>query len=316
MTTTFLRNPWQVITKAIKKAPGQCCVAVAYFGQSGSKLLPLKAGSTLVVNLSEAAVRAGQTNPGEIAKLLKRGVRVYSVNNLHAKVFVTPSRVIIGSSNVSKNSANSLIEAALCSPDRKMIKTCRTFVTSLCGEAVSLGYVKKLKKLWKPPKFFPGAAPDKKAGKRIIVTPTHNAAWMFPLTEGSWSARAHEAESHGKPKAKKRMRTPRQSDLDEFLWEDDAAIKKVKLGHLVAQVVETRGTKYVSPLGRVRHIERFREDGVPSGILFLEIPKKTRRKNLKRIRKAVASDASVLDAEKVRRIPEGGLSHELLQQWL
>ena len=86
----------------MKKKPSGCFVAVAYFGTGASKLLPLRKGSTLIVDMSQAAVGSGQTNPSEILKLVNRGVDVHSVNNLHAKVFAVGNQAFVGSTNVSQ----------------------------------------------------------------------------------------------------------------------------------------------------------------------------------------------------------------------
>jgi phosphatidylserine/phosphatidylglycerophosphate/cardiolipin synthase-like enzyme len=45
--------------------------------------------------------------------MIKRGVRVFSVANLHAKVFVLGRAAFIGSANVCKRSADSRIGAAV-----------------------------------------------------------------------------------------------------------------------------------------------------------------------------------------------------------
>src|SRR6478752_282263 len=98
-TTLVARGIWGKITAAAVGSAASANVAVAYFGAGASKLLPLKQGSRLVVDFSERAVTSGQTCPAEILKLIQRGVDVYSVSNLHAKVFVFRKRAFIGSTN-------------------------------------------------------------------------------------------------------------------------------------------------------------------------------------------------------------------------
>src|SRR3990170_3851068 len=89
MTTKLLTTDiWPTLTAAAKKSSGPSDGAVAYFGSSGSTLLPLSEGSRLVVDASDQAIKCGQPNPHELAKMLKKGVRVFSVPNLHAKIFV------------------------------------------------------------------------------------------------------------------------------------------------------------------------------------------------------------------------------------
>jgi hypothetical protein len=100
MISLITTAPWDRIQSLVEKHPGKCHVAVAYFGSGASRLLPLKAGSVLVVDMSERAVKSGQTKPSEVSKLLRDGVEVHSVENLHAKVFVVGNRALVGSTNV------------------------------------------------------------------------------------------------------------------------------------------------------------------------------------------------------------------------
>jgi hypothetical protein len=61
--TFFTKRIWEKITATAKNAKGPAHVAIAYFGNGGSKLLPLKPNSILLVDASEGAVNAGQTDP-------------------------------------------------------------------------------------------------------------------------------------------------------------------------------------------------------------------------------------------------------------
>ena len=89
MTTRFVSDGlWPALTREIRRARGRCDVAVAYFGQGADELVPLREGSRLVVDASEAAVGSGQTYPPGLLRLQRRGVRVFSAPRLHAKVFV------------------------------------------------------------------------------------------------------------------------------------------------------------------------------------------------------------------------------------
>src|SRR6266566_1106224 len=98
MSTTLVASGiWGKITKAASASAASANVAVAYFGARASELLPLKQGSRLVVDFSERAVKSGQTCPADILKLIRAGVDVYNVPNLHAKVFVFRNRAFIGS---------------------------------------------------------------------------------------------------------------------------------------------------------------------------------------------------------------------------
>jgi hypothetical protein len=116
---------WPRLTELATKSK-QSWVAVAYLGNGATKLLPLKAGGRLVVDLSENAVKSGQTSPYEILKFIARGVNVSSVGNLHAKIFVFRDNAFVGSANASSHSANALIEAKRKLGDSKIFEV-KTF---------------------------------------------------------------------------------------------------------------------------------------------------------------------------------------------
>ena len=80
-------------------------VAVPYLGVGAAKRLPLRRGDLLVTRFDDAAITAGLVDPRDVDKYLQRGVDVHAVTNLHAKVFVLGSCAVVGSTNISANSA-------------------------------------------------------------------------------------------------------------------------------------------------------------------------------------------------------------------
>src|ERR1700692_1597824 len=114
MTSAFIsKGVWHELTKTVRASGPRCFAAVAYFGAGGSRRLPLPSGSSLVVDASDRAGGCGQTCPADLQKLIDRGVTVYSVPNLHAKVFVVGRTAFVGSTNVSTRSADQLLEAVI-----------------------------------------------------------------------------------------------------------------------------------------------------------------------------------------------------------
>jgi hypothetical protein len=125
---SFVTNRiWKSISTAAKRADAPVYAAVAYFGKGASKLLPLPTNSRLVVDASFAAVKNGQTCPADLRAMQKRGVRIYSILNLHAKVYVFGGFAFIGSANASNHSAGSLIEAMIQTGSMVSIQNCRGF---------------------------------------------------------------------------------------------------------------------------------------------------------------------------------------------
>jgi PLD-like domain len=153
MTSELIsKGIWKSVTAASKAACKPSLVAVAYFGQGASKLLPLHAGSRLVVDASENAVKSGQTHPADLKKLQRRGVVIYSYPSLHAKVYVFDAFAFIGSANASRRSSGILTEAVVKTSDEAVVRSAKTFVRDLCRDELSPGRLDRLQAMYRPPR--------------------------------------------------------------------------------------------------------------------------------------------------------------------
>jgi len=101
--TKFLvdRNLWTEVARRVRAAR-RTYAAMAYVGQDGPTLLPLKPGDTLVVDMSLEAVRHGATNPKAIRSFIDNGVAVYPSRLLHAKTLIADAVLVVGSANASQ----------------------------------------------------------------------------------------------------------------------------------------------------------------------------------------------------------------------
>jgi hypothetical protein len=306
MTRLLTDTTWQTITKLACKS-NSAKVAVAYFGQGASKLLPLKVGSVLVVDLSKQAVRSGQTCPQEIIRLLRKGVEVHSCSNLHAKVFVFGRRAIIGSANASRHSEQGLIEAVIETADAKTVASCKAFVDSLRGEHVDLDYARRLARLYKPPKF---------GGGERTTTPRHPPFWAVPLEETRWEAKDNAVFKDNKEVAEKKVKDQERFLLDSYLWTGTGFRRPLRVGELVLQVVdEAPRKKMLSPVARVILIRRYKAEGEDRMMVFLRTPR-VRRKNLRDVKHRIGQLARLLRKLKSPRLVKGRkLVHEILQLW-
>jgi len=306
-------EPWDRIQGLVQKQPGKCYVAVAYFGSGASDLLPLKSGSILVVDMSERAVKSGQTKPSEISKLLNEGVEAHSVENLHAKVFVIGTRALVGSTNVSHSSANALIEALIETNVRETVILCRDFVRSLEGEVISKAYARRMQRLYRPPQFGTG---ERKRKPKAALQPAHAPLWMVPTEPVTLSQEDLAHADKGRPKARKRMRAPRGSDLHEIFWWGSDLIGRLNEGHMVLEVTNEAGKDMISPQGRVLHIEEYRKGRSRSGVVFIEKPKRLRRKSVDSAVARLGRGAKFLGALPGPRIlRDPAFAHSLLNLW-
>lgn len=158
---------WGQITASARAAQGPASVAVAYFGSGGSQLLPLPKDSVLVVDAGENAVKAGVTCPADLERYVRRGTKVFSFLELHAKVFVFDEHAFVGSANVSHRSSTRLVEAIVRVRGKRDVRDAREFVRSLCIHELDLTELQRLGKLYRPPKFTTSG--PNPTGSRILV---------------------------------------------------------------------------------------------------------------------------------------------------
>jgi hypothetical protein len=308
---------WPRMRAAVKRQPGRCRIAVAYFGSGGAKRLPMTRGSTLVVDMSEHVVKSGQTNPAEIVTLLKKGVDVHSAPGLHAKVFVVGRQAFVGSTNASQNSESALIEAVVRSGDPLFVATCRDFVQSLAGERITLHQAKAMMKVYRAPRF-PGKRARRKTDSSLRGVPQHSRLWLVSLKEGDWDDEDYAAEKAGQPAAKQRLKSTKWFKVDDFRWNgNDRLANELERGELVLQVTKTtRSRKVVEPVGRVIHLRRYSRRGHHRIMVFLETRKRLRKKPLHGVLALLGPSAKRLrrldTAQECRNL---GLSHSILNLW-
>lgn len=275
MSTVFItQDIWPQLTKAVRGSKRPCAVAVAYFAAGASRLLPLPKNSRLVVDASERAVASGQTCPTDLSKLVKRGVKVYSVPNLHAKVFVIGRAAYIGSTNVSSRSALQLLEAVIRTTEPSAVRSAREFVHDHCLHELTPTVIKRLGRLYRPP-IVPGVPRRIKAAKNSASRPALPRLLLAQLTPAGWSEREQALHDAALPVAKRRRHHRRTYELESFLWTGNCPFRR---NDVVIQVTnEGNGHILVSPPGNVLHV-RTRRDGVrQTSFVYLERPSGRRR---------------------------------------
>lgn len=308
-------QPWKALTRAVKREPGKCHVAVAYFGQGAAQMLPLREGSLLVLDFSEASVRAGRSCPAEVLKLLKRGVEVRSVRNLHAKVFVVGNTAFIGSTNVSQSSANTLVEAVAVSSDPHLVRRSRRFVIDLVGEPVSEEFAQQMAAIYRPP-ILPKA--PRKARKAQPVVSEYSTTWVVQLTPCKWDVADHAAEKAGRPAAERSLKDSERFEVETFCWSKADFARRVKRGEMVVQVLAQSPRRHmVSAPARVLFIQNYLgAKGRENSIVFVERPKGSRRRSFQQLRKSLGSAASKLRPKSsLTRLRDSRMIHSLHRQF-
>ncbi len=277
MSTNFIAGQhevWAALRKSFGSAR-KAQVAVAFLGKGSFTRLRLSKGSTLVVNAGLEAVRSGLTDPRELLNYVRAGVRVYSQSQLHAKIFVVGRTAYVGSANVSFNSEHRLIESIVAFTDAGVISKARQFVMDLATERLGPEALRELQAQYREPKLKLLGARDK---------PRTVEDRKFPLAVSlvikKWSEEAHEADARGQPVAHKKLRNSRDFRLEDFEFTGEKNLQRLVLRRYVYQVVQSGKNKFLHPGGRIVHIERFKDEGRPAAIIYVELPRKRRARRL------------------------------------
>lgn len=288
MATEFIEyGIWQHLTRAAK-ASGPSSVAVAYFGEDGAALLPLKKGSRLVVDASQATVKSGATCPAALLRLQKKGVRVFSHEALHAKVYVFGRAAFVGSANASRNS-QTLKEGLLRTTDPEAIAATRAFVDNLCLKELGPAALAKLQKSYRTPKFRGGGGRRSKTGPFGVLRLAHTL-WKDP-PKGSESA---NREGQVRAKAKRKYRNQSHA-LTDFNWPQES----FRVGESVVEVTtEDDGRVMVSPPAEVLYTKRWSGREEHCVFVYLEVPR--------RRRKSLAEVARLLGRGSLKRLRRSG----------
>lgn len=292
MGKAMVIDPWSHIAAACKKSRAD--VAVAYVGQGGARLLPLRTGSKLVVDASEAAVRSGQTDPRELLKYFRMGVELFSKPRLHAKVFAFSNVAFVGSTNVSNHSANALVEAAVALTTAAGVAQARRFVLQMAKSPMGEEFLKKLVKIYRPPRF-PGGA---KRRRRSSSTKPETIAEASPLrlvklVNTDWDAADMAADDAGR-KAAKKLKT-KTFKLESFSY---SGWSHRDLDEEILQVVrESDGEVLLYPPGRALAVRKVRNK--ENSIVVLEVPPRYRRR--------LSAVGERLPKATLKRLARGGL---------
>jgi hypothetical protein len=288
MSTDFIHSGiWATLTKAARASSQRCYVAVAYFGKGACKMLPLKEGSRLVVDASDLAVKSGQTCPQDLIDLQAIGVEIYSVRNLHAKVFVLGRAAFIGSANASNRSKNQLVEAVIRTTDRLVIEASRQFVNDLRGQELTPEVLKRLNKIYRPP-LIPG-------GNRIPVgfsdKPALSNTFIESLDQRKSLSEADQAILDSGWIVAKSRRTGKKRDyeVEDITFAGGTAIVR---GDVLFPRVTARGRRdMIEAPSNVLHVKHHR-DSKNRKIAFVYVERRIcRRRTVQQVAKSLGHGA-------------------------
>ena len=134
---------WSAIASKSDKA-GSRRAAIAYIGESP----PVRFGSedVLIVDASDASIKAGRTSAKVLQQFHKAGAELWSHANLHAKVLLIDDWAVVGSANASRHSQNTLVEAALITDRPDIASQVERFIFELKqhSQAITPSFLKRI----------------------------------------------------------------------------------------------------------------------------------------------------------------------------
>lgn len=285
MTTRFVaaRDVWSTVTKVVRQSRRN--LAAIALGRGGGKMLPLRKGDTLVVDMSKGTVAHGATDPHEVAKFIRRGVLVCSRQGLHAKFVVTTQWLVSGSMNASVNSRDVLTEAAILTNEKGARELARKTIESWAVRPVTPRELKAAIENYRPPRF-PAAKlprPRKKGAQAQRV----GALWIESGLVWSDEDDQSQADDRQLDRAVKGRRRRTGFDFNRIgFGRPDRFTREAKPGEWVIQIVEDE----VLPPGRVVATRTYRYKGKERTVVAIEeratwtaITKATLKRGVKRV---------------------------------
>lgn len=308
MSTELITNKiWNRLTKEARRHKKNSVVAVAYFSKGAASMLPLVKGSILLVDVSEKAVKSGQTCPADLLKLYYRGVKIYSKEWLHAKMFVFGRSLFIGSTNASINSTR-LTEAIIKVSDKEAVSRAKEFIEALCKIELGDDQLKRLQKKYKEPRFLGPTSPrnaPRKEGNFI----NQSSFYIYHLERVGFTTDEKEQSKIGSKEAKGKRINPSRHRVEEFNWTSNLPARK---GDVVMQITNEGGQTYVSPPGIIIHQKRWKHKQTHKTLTYLEVPMK-RRKNIKVVRSTLKRQEKKLLERNGQR--SSALANKLSSLW-
>lgn len=315
----FLSNAsmWHVIESRVHNAR-RVHAAIAYFGDTGAKLLPLKRGDRLIVDMSLAAVKQGVTDPDEIRKLRKRGVEVFTRSCLHAKFIIADNTLISGSANVSKNSQNVLDEAAILTTDPAAVRRARALFDQWCTEPVRDRYLDECIAAYKPPTFKAAAKPRSVGNKQR----RHVEAklWFIGgITALYLSEKESEPIEAVEERAEAKLKHPDATIVDWVRYATPPQFfRSIRVGDWVVICMKDGSRRDVYAPAQVLGTEHYKSSrGKHYTMLLLEAPNKSEPMSLSQFRRKVRARVPKLGSPNPRSRPiiEQDAADAILRLW-
>jgi hypothetical protein len=201
---------WTEVNKKLTgKQKKTACIAYVT-----SDNLKLTKGDILVCDASNYSIKNGNTSAVTLENYFTKGVKIYSNQDLHSKLLLTDKFLVIGSSNLSTNSAINLIESAVLTDNDILISQSKAFSYNLIQESTELSIqnIHELKQIEVIKRAFKPTS-NSKLRSRIFG----KSCWIMPTND--LSDKIYETVRERVEKSKKKI-------------EEKGNLKKEEIGYL------------------------------------------------------------------------------------
>jgi hypothetical protein len=253
---------WKTIRRLARKSSVKRA-AVAYV--TSDDMVRFGDGDILVTDASDAAIAGGQTDAEVLVRAFDRGVRLYHLDGLHAKVMLLDGVAVIGSANLSASSASSLVEAAWVTDHPTAVGMVGSLIEQLAEQASPIdgAFLARAKKIPVSARRGKGAA--RKPGTKVNLPPhqswiigVHELARDFPAEAEDIARGEAVAEGH---------RTRSDSEVEWIRWTGNSRFRtEARRGDTVIQIWRPRGA--TTPMAVYRHASILHRQEEPSCTRF------------------------------------------------
>lgn len=318
--TRFLSNNelWSEIQSRVGKGK-RINAAIAYMGGQGAKLLPLKKGDSIVVDLSPGAVRQGITNPSELRALFNRGVRIFSRGTLHAKFLVIDNTLISSSANISMNSKEILDEAGIITTDSAAVQRALAFFDKLCTEPVGKEYLEKCVEEYRRPQFKPAIErrrPRSKGSRRVVEAKLWFIGGLVILNLSDDARESIERLEH---RYEKQLKRPEQTEVSWIRFGGKPKfLQYIRTSDWIIDCMKDGRARYVGEPKRVLRMEEWVSPrGARYMMLMLEKPRDGESFLLSQFRKRTAAIQPELNRPnpRTKAIEDNDRADAILRLW-
>lgn len=147
-------------------------------------------GDTIIVDASDKAIASGQTKAKTLEKAFNKGAEIYSLPKLHAKIMLFDKVAVIGSTNISTASAQTLKEAAVITDNKNIISSINNlisqFKTDKDARKIDKAFISKINSISVAPQTFPHGSKKQKISllEALTTQSEHLNDFVFCFCEG------------------------------------------------------------------------------------------------------------------------------------